>query len=152
MFKSSLPLLLIAIGGIANAQSPATGTGTAPAAPSGAVSPVEREAAQRGSPAANTGQGTRHGESTYSEGVPDLTARCRTASVHCPVTEPSQSSGSSVTSTDSLPLGSATRIERGAGGPTESQYPTSQGSGSMGSGSTGSPTGPAPGPVNGIGR
>lgn len=150
MFKPSLPLLLIAACGIAHAQ-PAAG-GAPPAAISGDVSPVEREAAQRGSPAANTGQGMRHGESTYSEGVPDLTARCRTASVHCPVTDQNQSSGSSVISTDSLPIGSATEIERGAGGPTESQYPTSQGSGSMGSGSTGAPTGPDPGPTIGIGR
>lgn len=153
MFKPYLLLPLIAACGIAQAQAPARNTDAPPAAMSGDVSPVEKEAAQRGSPAANTGQGMRGGESTYSEGVPDLTARCRTASVHCPIDDPNQSSGSSVISTDSLPIGSATEIERGAGGPTESQYPTSQGSGGVGSGVTGVPTGPEPaGPAIGIGR
>lgn len=73
-------------------------------------------------------------------------AECRPSSVNCPVGD---SSGSSVITTDSLPIGST-----GDRGNTisESDYPTSVGSGSMGSGATGSPAGPAPGPTNGIGR
>lgn len=73
-------------------------------------------------------------------------AECRPSSVNCPVGD---SSGSSVITTDSMPIGSA-----GDRGKTisESDYPTSVGSGSMGSGATGSPAGPAPGPTNGIGR
>lgn len=73
-------------------------------------------------------------------------AECRPSSVNCPAAD---SSGSSVITTDSMPIGST-----GDRGKTisESDYPTSVGSGSMGSGVTGSPVGPAPGPTNGIGR
>lgn len=125
MFRLSIPLLLTAACGLAQAQSqvppPATGADNPPA-------------------------------TAGNEATPGITATCRTPSVHCPIVEPSQSSGSSVISTDSLPIGSATQVERGAGGPTESQYPTTQGSGSMGSGVTGAPTGPDTGPTIGIGR
>jgi hypothetical protein len=76
-----------------------------------------------------------------------MTMECRQSSVNCPVTN---SSGSDVTSTDALPPGSSTG--KLGGMIEESRYPTSPGSGSMGSGATGSPTGPSPGPVNGIGR
>ncbi|WP_420473728.1 hypothetical protein [Noviherbaspirillum sp. ST9] len=90
----------------------------------------------KAAPARNSGNAGRIG----------LEMECRPSSVHCPVTD---SSGSSVITTDSLPIGSAPDKDSTI---TESQYPTSPGSGSMGSGVTGSPTGPAPGPTNGIGR
>lgn len=65
----------------------------------------------------------------------------------------SESSGASVISTDSLPVGSSTATPVGSGKTvSESQYPTTQGSGGMGSGSASSPTGPVPGPTNGLGR
>ncbi|GAB3551711.1 hypothetical protein GCM10027343_36320 [Noviherbaspirillum agri] len=75
-----------------------------------------------------------------------ITMKCRPSSVGCPVTD---SSGSSVTSTDSQPLGSIPPRDDTI---SESQYPTSPGSGSLGSGSTGSPAGRPTGPTNGIGR
>ncbi|WP_151635075.1 hypothetical protein [Noviherbaspirillum aerium] len=73
-------------------------------------------------------------------------AECRPSSVNCPV---DGSSGSSVITTDSMPIGTSGDRDRTI---SESDYPTSVGSGSMGSGATGSPAGPAPGPTNGIGR
>lgn len=102
--------------------------------------------------AAHSGQaGGKHENTDAVRGkersVPTGTlAECRPSSVNCPVGD---SSGSSVITTDSMPIGSA-----GERGKTisESDYPTSVGSGSMGSGATGSPAGPAPGPTIGIGR
>lgn len=89
---------------------------------------------------------TRDGSSgAGASGDSGISAECRPSSMHCPVT----GSSGSVTTTDSLPLGSAPARDRTI---TESQYPTSPGSGSVGSGTTGVPAGPAPGPVLGIGR
>lgn len=147
MRKTSISFFLMsmAMAAAASAQSTASDTASSPRSlPNNEDSVVTREAAQRGSPSALSGP-----DAMRSGDIPDVPMECRTASVHCPV---NNSSGPSVTSTDSLPLGSTTGIERGAGGPVESQYPTSPGSGSMGSGATGAPTGPAPGPTIGIGR
>lgn len=79
-------------------------------------------------------------------GSTGVTMECRPSAVDCPVTG---SSGSSVTTTDSLPLGSVPERDDTI---SESRYPTSPGSGTMGSGSTGAPAGPGPGPTIGIGR
>lgn len=152
MPKLSALLLLVGACGAVQAQSTVADNPAVPASAGQADSPVEREAALRGAPAANADQDIRPGNPNYSNRYPNVTAECGPTSVHCPIAEPNHSRGSSVISTDSLPIGSAGSIERGAGGPTESQYPTTQGSGSMGSGVTGSTTGPAPGPTNGIGR
>lgn len=79
-------------------------------------------------------------------GAAGTPAECRPSSVNCPV---DGSSGSSVITTDSMPIGTSGDRDRTI---SESDYPTSVGSGSMGSGATGSPAGPAAGPAIGIGR
>lgn len=86
---------------------------------------------------------TRARESSGDRGT---MAECRPSSVNCPVGD---SSGSSVISTDSQPIGSTGDRDKTI---SESGYPTSVGSGSLGSGATGAPTGPDPGPTIGIGR
>lgn len=88
-------------------------------------------------------------EDTTVSGARGMAFECRPSATDCPV---DQSSGSSVTTTDSLPLGST--LEHGSQGATvgESSYPTSPGTGNLGSGSTGAPPGPRPGPALGQGR
>lgn len=124
-----------------------------PALIASSVSPVQPVTGSSGSAASTgastVGSGGAGGAGTASDGQTSggtgITAECRPSSVHCPVTD----SSGSVTSTDSLPIGSAPPKDSTI---TESQYPTSPGSGSIGSGSTGVPAGPARGPVLGIGR
>jgi len=87
------------------------------------------------------------GSNAVRTSPPTARAECRPASENCPT----DSSGDSVVSTDSQPLGST--VKRG-NGPTvdESDYPTSVGTGGSGSGVTGTPTGPDSGPTLGTGR
>lgn len=99
-----------------------------------------------GSAASGGGDPPAAGAHAGTSGRTGVTMECRPSAVDCPVTE---SSGSSVVTTDSLPLGSIPERDDTI---SESRYPTSPGSGTMGSGVTGSPTGPGPGPTNGIGR
>jgi hypothetical protein len=120
----------------------------APAAPQASGAPAGGE----GNAQAGVGAAGAAGAAGAQRNEPRVIGRgiemeCRPSSVNCPVTE---SSGSSVTTTDALPLGSAPPADDTV---TESKYPTSPGSGSMGSGLTGSPVGPGhPGPTTGIGR
>lgn len=86
------------------------------------------------------------GSDANTTGARGIEMECRPSAVDCPVTD---SSGSSVISTDSQPIGSAPERDDTI---SESQYPTSPGSGRLGSGATGAPAGPGPGPTIGIGR
>lgn len=111
----------------------------------GAV-PDSGASGESGSSGAGQASGSNNDASNNADANTGVTMECRPSSADCPVTE---SSGSSVTTTDSQPLGSAPPK---GGAISGSQYPTSPGSGSLGSGSTGAPAGPAPGPTLGIGR
>lgn len=112
----------------------------------------QREGASGAGGAPGTGASGSSGtpDASSSSAVPPdrtgVTMECRPSAVDCPVTD---SSGSSVTTTDSQPLGSAPKRDDTI---SESKYPTSPGTGRLGSGSTGAPAGPGPGPTIGIGR
>ncbi|WP_334186348.1 hypothetical protein [Noviherbaspirillum sp.] len=104
---------------------------------------------EKAAPSAGTVKATasgKHATDGHTLSDPGVAMECLPSAVNCPVIDPS---GRSVVTTDSLPIGSTGEFD---GTISESKYPTSVGYGSMGSGLTGSPTGPAPGPVNGMGR
>lgn len=114
----------------------ASGAGSAAGSGAAGQGGAEGAAAAKDTPAPNAGTPGRTG----------VIMECRPSATDCPVTE---SSGSSVTTTDSLPIGSTPERDDTI---SESQYPTSPGLGTLGSGSTGAPADPGPGPTIGIGR
>jgi hypothetical protein len=128
-----------------------------PAIIAASMSPVDKSLEQRGQAtgsggtvgSAASGGGDTAPPAAANAGTPGrtgVTMECRPSAVDCPVTE---SSGSSVITTDSQPIGSIPERDDTI---SESRYPTSPGSGRLGSGATGSPAGPGAGPTNGIGR
>lgn len=152
---SALFIALFTAAGFSNSQSRSTDpvfTDTSPREQGAAGNAMSREARTPRSPdrvESNLPESSREG----------LMMDCLPSAVNCPVTESSgasgtqgssESSGSSVTTTDDLPIGSTG--DRKGKTVSESQYPTSPGSGSTGSGVTGTPVGPDPGPTFGIGR